>query len=87
LRLRLLWKHEYGLFIVTKLLELELQKEVWEKPLPKNEIPAVPEDVVHPDVEPSSATTLPLNGTNEWEIDYNQLKFNQKLANGSFGEL
>lgn len=73
--------------LFTNVLELELQKEVWAKPPPKNELPPVPEAVVHPDMEPSSATTLPFNDADEWEIDYNQLKFNHKVANGSFGEL
>jgi len=50
-------------------------------------MPAVPEAIVHPAIEPSSVTALPSNDTDEWEIDYNQLKFNQKLANSSFGEL
>lgn len=74
-------------FIVFKLLELELQKGAWAKPSPKVEIPAVPEAVAHPDNERSAAPAVPSNGTDDWEIDFSQLKFNQKVANGSFGDL
>jgi hypothetical protein len=74
-------------YILIKLLELELQKGAWAKPSLKNEIPAMPEAVGHPDNERSPAPALPSNGTDDWEIDFSQLKFNQKVANGSFGDL
>jgi serine/threonine protein kinase len=64
-----------------------MEKGAWAKPSLKNEIPAMPEAVGHPDNERSPAPALPSNGTDDWEIDFSQLKFNQKVANGSFGDL
>jgi hypothetical protein len=30
---------------------------------------------------------IPSDGTDDWEIDYSQLKFSRKVASGSFGDL
>ncbi|KAG0563749.1 hypothetical protein KC19_8G056800 [Ceratodon purpureus] len=64
-----------------------IEKEAWAKPSLKNEMPVVPETVSHPDNGRSPVPTLPSNDTDDWEIDYSQLKFIQKVANGSFGDL
>lgn len=50
-------------------------------------MPVVHETAVHPENGQIPAPALPSTGTDDWEIDYNQLKFTQKVANGSFGDL
>lgn len=30
---------------------------------------------------------IPSDGTDDWEIDHNHLKYNHKVASGSFGDL
>ncbi|KAG0557777.1 hypothetical protein KC19_11G156500 [Ceratodon purpureus] len=64
-----------------------MEKGAWAKPSPKSEIPAVPEAVARLDNEQSAAPAMPSNGPDDWEIDFSQLKFNQKVADGSFGDL
>lgn len=64
-----------------------VQKEKWAKPTLKHDMPVVPESAALPDDGRSPSPAVHSNDTDDWEIDYSLLKFKEKVANGSFGDL
>jgi hypothetical protein len=65
-----------------------MQKGVWEKKLqPITEAPAILGPVLHPESGRNPSPLPGSSGPDDWEIDISQLKCNQKVANGSFGDL
>lgn len=60
------------------------EKKFWSRASPGSS-PAEPTSKIKtPEVE---FLKIPSDGSNDWEIDYNQLKFNHKVASGAFGDL
>lgn len=64
-----------------------VQKEKWAIPTSKDHMPVVPETSTLPDDGRSPSPAVHSNDTDDWEIDYSLLKFKEKVANGSFGDL
>ncbi|KAI5077479.1 hypothetical protein GOP47_0007303 [Adiantum capillus-veneris] len=59
------------------------EKRVWSRVCISSPHEPVPQAKT-PDVD---FLRIPSDGTDDWEIDHNHLKFNQKVASGSFGDL
>jgi serine/threonine protein kinase len=65
-----------------------MEKGVWEKKTqPIAEAPAILGPVLHPESGRNPSPLPGSSGPDDWEIDISQLKCNQKVANGSFGDL
>ena len=65
----------------------DLQKGAWTKFPPAPEGLLLPEPVLQTPNGDALELVLSSTGTDDWEIDSSQLKFVQKVANGSFGDL
>ena len=63
---------------------MQLQETYWGRISPTS-------SPVEPVLKPSTGNVeylkIPSDGTDDWEIDYSQLKLNRKVASGSFGDL
>eukprot|EP00249_Psilotum_nudum_P012687 c23920_g1_i2 orf=686-2344(-) len=65
------------------------KKRVWSTSPPSASPPSTSPHQPTPDAMSSGVEYLkiPSDGTDDWEIDHNQLKFNRRVASGSFGDL